>query len=690
MNDKISPQHRERAAYVYVRQSTTYQVRNHLEGQQRQYALAEDARRRGFTSVEVVDDDLGRSGTGGHDRPGFGRLLAAVCDGRVGAVFALEASRLARNNRDWHHLIDLCALTATVLVDEDGVYDPRLLNDRLLLGLKGNFAEFELGLLRQRAQAARRQKIQKGAVLWDVPAGFVRTEDNALELIPDRQVQEALRGVFAKFRELGSARQVLLWYREEQIALPEVTPGTSGQEVVWRLPNNTRIRQILKNPCYAGAFAYGQRGTKTVVHEGRARTSYGHKKPLAQWDVLILEHHPGYISWEEFLHNQKVLESNVAMRHTGNSGAAKSGPALLAGLLRCGRCGRMLQVVYSGNGGRVPRYTCRGGRVHRGSSGCLTVGALRLDEAVSQQVLEAVRPLGVEAALAATAQASKQEDEKRKALILALEKARYQAQRAQRQFDAADPENRLVAGELEARWNTALGQVADLEARLAELKTTAPDLPPEERQRLLELGQDLQSLWNHPNAPVTLKKRILRTALVEITLDVTGDPPQNRLRLHWAGGVHSELQFRRNGTGQHRRCADRQVLDLVRELAKVCDDQAIAMILNRLGYRTGQGNTWRSSRVMGLRYYHGIVTCQRQENWLTLEDAALTLQVSNTVVRRLIKEKILPAEQVVTYAPWVIRREDLALPAVRAAVQAVHEGRQLPRTAPGQQEFAFE
>jgi DNA invertase Pin-like site-specific DNA recombinase len=690
MNDKISAQHRDRAAYVYVRQSTTYQVRNHLEGQQRQYALAEGARQLGFARVVVVDDDLGRSGTGTQERPGFGRLLAAVCEGTVGAVFALEASRLARNNRDWHHLIDLCALTATVLVDEDGIYDPRLLNDRLLLGLKGNFAEFELGLLRQRAQAARRQKIQKGAVLWNVPVGFVRTEDDTVELIPDRQVQEALRGVFAKFRELGSARQVLLWYREEQLALPEATPGTAGREVVWRLPCNSRIRQILKNPCYAGAFAFGQRATRTIVHEGRARTSHGHKKPLSQWDVLILEHHPGYINWEEFLHNQKVLESNLAMRGTDNSGAAKSGPALLAGLLRCGRCGRMLQVVYSGNGGRVPRYTCRGGRVHRGSSGCLTVGALRLDEAVSQQVLAAVRPLGVEAALAVTVQASKQEDEKHKALTLALEKARYQAQRAQRQFDAADPENRLVAGELEARWNTALAQVAELEIRLAGLKTPGSDLSQNERHRLLELGRDLESLWKHLHASVPLKKRILRTALVEIILDVTGDPPKNRLRLHWAGGVHSELQFPRNGTGQHRRCADRQVLDLVRELAKVCDDQAIATILNRLGYRTGQGNTWRSSRVMALRYYHGIAAGRRQENWLTLEDAALALKVSNTVIRRLIREKVLPAEQVVTYAPWVIRREDLDLPEVQTAVHAVHAGRQLPRTEPGQEEFPFE
>jgi len=690
MSDKINPHHLQRQAYLYVRQSTNYQVRNHREGQQRQYALAERARQLGFAHVVVLDEDLGRSGSGNQDRPGFGRLLAAVCQGQVGAVLALEASRLARNQRDWQHLVDLCALTATLLIDEDGVYDPRLVNDRLLLGLKGSLAEFELSLLRQRAQAARKQKVEKGFVLWEVPVGYVRTETAALEMNPDRQVQEALRGVFAKFRQLGSARQVLLWYHEEQIALPHAVPATAGREVVWKVPAGGRILQILKNPCYAGAFAHGQREARTVVRDGRAHTSHGHRKPLEQWDVLIQDHHPGYISWAEYLHNQKVLEANAAMSSPQHSGAAKGGPALLSGLLRCGRCGRLLQVAYSGTDGRVPRYNCRGDRTLRGSGSCLTAGAGRLDEAVSREVLAALQPVGIEAAIEVAARHGHDEDEKRKALALALEKARYQADRARRQYDAADPENRLVAAELEARWDEALRQVVELESRLAALPAAPPALAEVERQRLLALGGDLEALWNHPGASVALKKRILRTVLVEIVLDATGEPPQNRLRLHWAGGIHTELLTRRTGTGRHQRCASGEVLDLVRELAKACDDRTIAAVLNRLGHRTGQGKTWRASRVLGLRHYHGIATGSRQGEWLTLEGAAEELGVSNTLVRRLIREKSLPAEQVVTYAPWLIRRADLALPAVQVTVRAVREGRNRPRTDPGQRELPFE
>ena len=331
MSDKISPKHLDRQAYVYIRQSTQHQVRHHREGPQRPYALADRARQLGFAQVVVLDEDLGRSGSGTQDRPGFGRLLAAVCQGHGGAVLALEASRLARNQRDWRHLVDLCALTATLLIDADGVYDPRLVNDRLLLGLKGSLAEFELGLLRQRAQAARKQKVEKGFVLGEVPVGYIRTE-GVLELSPDRQVQEGLRGVFAKFRELGSARQVVLWYHEEQITLPHAVPSTARREVVWKLPTASRIRQILKNPGYAGAFAYGQREAHTTVRDGRAHTSHGHKKPLEQWQVLIQDHPPGYISWGEDLHNQKTLEANAAMSSPQNSGARQGRAGLAVGI----------------------------------------------------------------------------------------------------------------------------------------------------------------------------------------------------------------------------------------------------------------------------------------------------------------------------------------------------------------------
>jgi DNA invertase Pin-like site-specific DNA recombinase len=690
MTEKIQPTHLARTAYVYVRQSTTQQVRYHQEGQQRQYALAEHAHRLGFHRTHVIDDDLGRSGSGRQERPGFARLLAAVCEGAAGAVFALEASRLARNNRDWHHLVDLCALTNTLLVDYDGIYDPRQLNDRLLLGLKGTMSEFELGLLKQRADAVRTQMIQRGAVLWDVPAGYVRSDDHEIELIPDRQVQDAIRGVFAKFRELGSARQVTIWYREEQIPLPHLTPGTRGHEISWKLPSIGRVRQMLKNPCYAGAFAYGRTASRTVVQEERPRSSHGHRTPLGAWPILIRDHHPGYISWDEYLRNQEILEANLARRTDERSGAPKSGPALLAGLLRCGRCGRKLRVVYSGTGGRVPRYSCSGGRVQRGTGACLNVGSLRLDDAVAARVLEAVQPVGIEAALEAGEQEARQDDEKSKALELALEKARYQAGRAQRQYDAADPENRLVAGELETRWNQALQRVADLEARVQAAAAQRPSLQPGERDRLVELGADLHQLWNHPAAPATLKKRILRTVLNEIVLDVADDPPRNLLWLHWSGGVHTQLSLLRNRPGQHGRAVSTEAVELMRELASVCNDQTIAAVLNRLGYRTGHGLTWRASRVAGVRNYHGIPPCDPSPDRLTLEQVAAILQVSNTVVRRFIKDQVLPARQLVPYAPWVIRREDLALPAVQAATQAVRAGRKHPRTAPGHPELPLE
>jgi DNA invertase Pin-like site-specific DNA recombinase len=689
MSEKISGHHLERGAYVYVRQSTPYQVRHHVEGKERQYALADRAKQLGFAKVIVIDDDLGRSGSGTHERPGFGRLLASVCQGIAGAVFALEASRLARNNRDWHHLVDLCALAETLLVDSDGIYDPRVLNDRLLLGLKGSMAEFELGLLRQRAREAFEQKVKRGFALWELPVGFVRTEDGRIEKTPDRQVQQAIGSVFQKFQQLGSARQATIWFREERISVPLVKPGTAGREVTWTLPSSGRIRQMLKNPCYGGAFAYGKTAPHTVIEEGRARQRSRYRKPQKEWKVLLLDHHSGYISWEKYLENQQRLEANVAWDGEG-SGAPKVGSALLSGLLRCGRCGRKLQVAYSGNKGRVPRYVCKGDRGDRGSSACLTMGSLRVDRAVVHSVLAAIQPAGIEAAMKICECSQAESDEKRKALEFALERARYEANRARRQFDAVEPENRLVAGELEARWNHALEEVATLENRLTAMGERPAPLSEHQKSELTALGDDVMALWNHPEAPVQLKKRILRTVLSEVVVESKRESPTHRVLLHWAGGVHTELQVERNRSGQHRRSADRTVIELVSELAKVCPDRVIAAILNRLGYQTGQEKTWNASRVAGLRGYHDIEPFLRQDGWVTQEQAGRELKVSNTVVKRLIREHVLPATQIVDCAPWVINQKDLNLPEVQLQVQAVHSGRRLPPTALDQRQLSLE
>jgi DNA invertase Pin-like site-specific DNA recombinase len=675
MSDKISPSHRQRTAYVYVRQSTGHQVRSHHESQRRQYALADHARGLGFAQVVIIDEDLGRSGTGLQERPGFGQLLAAVCEGTVGAVVALEASRLARNNRDWHHLIDLCALTDTLLIDDDGIYDPRQLNDRLVLGMKGSIAEYELALMRQRARSAFEAKIQRGHVMWEVPVGFVRTPDSRIEKIADRQVQHAVAGVFGKFRELGSARQTMLWYRDAQLPLPEVQPGTAGREIRWRLPRSHRINQMLTNPYYAGALVYGRTEAKTVIEDGRARQSTRRKKPLERWRILLLENHPGYISWEEFGQNQQTLEANRHMPEDAAGGAAKRGPALLSGLLRCGRCGRKLYVAYSGTTGRVPRYVCHGGRVDRGSASCLTIGGLRVDRAVEAAVLDAIQPVGVTAALEALEQVVAEHDTKRQAVTLALEKARYEAQRAWRQYDLVDPEHRLVAGELEHRWNAALERVTEVEAQLAMLQSQQRTLSEEQRQGLLTLGQDLSGVWQHPSAPAALKKRILRTVLYEIMINTTQEPPEHILHLHWHGGVHTELRVARNTAGKHGRATDPDVIGVIRELSKICRDLTIAATLNRLGYRTGTGKPWRAHSVACVRYQYRLPNFPKGKDWLTRSQAAQQLGVSETVIKRLIGHGILPASQVVSSAPWIIQRTDLDLATVQAEVQAVRTER---------------
>jgi hypothetical protein len=480
----------------------------------------------------------------------------------------------------------------------------------------------------------------------------------------------------------------MIWFREEQIRLPQARPGSEGREVVWQLATLSRVRQILTNPCYGGAFAFGRTGTKMSVVEGRAHRSPGRRyKAIEQWDVLILDHHSGYIGWEQYLKNRKLMAENIAQREGEGRGAAKKGSALLSGLLRCGRCGRKMQVIYSGRRGQVARYGCSGARELRGSSSCLSVGSLRTDAAVVEEVLQAIEPAGIEAALKASEQAALEDQERRRCVELALERARYEAKRAERQFDAVEPENRLVAGELEARWNGALAQVAELEGRLQELRGEALPLTNEQKRRLLEMGKDLRRLWDEPQAPVELKKRIVRTVVQEIVVNSVAEPAEHRLQIHWAGGMHTELRVARNKTGMHRRMASGEVIELVRELAKVCDDKTIAGVLNRLGFTTGQGNSWRVSRVVSFRHTHRIDEFSGRQGRVTLEEAARRLEVSHTAVKGLIRRGVLPARQVVQYAPWVIEEKALESAAVKVAIQRVHRGKKFPPTVAGQQEL---
>ena len=453
MNPKITLEHLSRGATVYVRQSTVGQVVEHTESQRRQYALAESARELGFISVTTIDDDLGRSGSGLVARPGFQKLVAAVCSGPVGAVFCIEASRLARNGRDWHHLIDLCALTGTLVIDPDGVYDPRQVNDRLLLGLKGTMSEYELSLLRQRGLAARDSKASRGELRFALPPGYCWNELGRIEMDPDERIVETIRLVFRKFRELGSARQVFLWARQTELKLPVWRQSRVGGRIEWRAPAYHTVIQLLQHPVYAGAYVFGRKAQHTQVVDGRARKTDGHRKPMSNWNVLLRDHHPGYISWEEFEEHQQMIAENAHMQKRMSRKSARGGRALLTGLVRCGRCGRMMRVLYGMRSGHAHRYQCRGDDGHVGAGLCIGIGGVRVDQAVVAQLLEAVSEHAIEAALRAADQVARADDEVRCAVERELEEARYDVSLAARRYDAVDPTKRLVARELEARWN---------------------------------------------------------------------------------------------------------------------------------------------------------------------------------------------------------------------------------------------
>ncbi len=467
MHPKITPEHFGRGAVVYVRQSTMGQVAEHTESQRRQYALAESARLLGFASVTVIDDDLGRSGSGLVERPGFQKLVASVCSGAIGAVFCIEASRLARNGRDWHHLIDLCALVGTLVVDPDGTYDPRLVNDRLLLGLKGTMSEYELSLLRQRGLAARDSKALRGELRFILPPGYCWNEIGQIEIDPDERVSGVIRLLFDKFQELGSARQVLLWAQDQALQLPITRRNNSSVcKIEWRPAAYHTVLQILRHPVYAGAYVFGRTTQRTRIIDGRARKTTGHSKLMGAWNVLLRDHHPGYISWEQYESNQQLISENAHMQRRAERKSARGGRALLTGLVRCGRCGRTMRVFYGTQSGHAHRYHCRGDDSHVGGWLCIGIGGVRIDRAVAVQIVEAVSEHAIEAAIQAADQSVKADNDIRQVVCRELEEARYEASLAARRYEVVDPTKRLVARELETRWNTALERVAHLEDRL--------------------------------------------------------------------------------------------------------------------------------------------------------------------------------------------------------------------------------
>ena len=659
---KIKPTHTQRAAFIYVRQSTPSQVEHNRESTARQYALAERACQLGWShpQVVIIDEDLGLSGSSTAKRSGFTRMTSEVALGQVGIILGLEVSRLARNNADWYRLLELCGLTDTLIGDSDGVYHPALFNDRLLLGLKGTMSEAELHIIRARLEGGIRNKAARGELRRGLPVGFVWGEaDGEVLFHPDAAVTGALRTVFERFAEFGSARRVWLWFRSEALSFP-LQDGPQGQ-IRWVTPTYTAIHHILTNPVYAGAYTYGKTRCERYVDEhGTVKKRIRHL-PLEQWAVLIPNHHPGFIDWATFQSNQARLDSNTRPRPHQEGGALREGSALLQGLATCGHCGRRLHTHYRGRNS-TPGYHCAGKDIVNGRGVyCFNVGGLAIDRAVANAFLAAVTPAAVEATLLTVQQLQSHHDAALAQWRLEIERLRYEAERVERRYRAVEPENRLVARGLETEWEKRLRDLAAAEAELRRREQQQPtSINPEQLKRLRALGADLREVWNAATTTDRDRKELLRTLLEEVMLDVKRAEGQAHLTLRWRGGAITTLdvpvpRFRPMGPR-----TDEDTISLLRRLAALYPDEVIAGILNRQGRKTAMGERFTANQVGSLRRYRNILrfqpSAQPPEGELaTIRKAAPILGVNTSTIHRWLNDGFIAGEQVTPGAPWQIR-----------------------------------
>jgi DNA invertase Pin-like site-specific DNA recombinase len=661
-----SSAHLRRDAYIYVRQSTLAQTIHNTESLHRQYDLSGRAKSLGWAGnqIVVIDDDLGRSGSSTIGRRGFAELVADVGLGKAGIILSLEVSRLARNNTDWYQLLDLCALTDTLIADAEGIYHPAAVNDRLLLGLKGTMSEAELHLLRSRLTEGLRSKAARGELRLNLPAGLDYDDDHVIVTL-DEAVAEAIATVFRRFTELGSARQVVVSLRADELLLPRRNLRTG--KIVWAEAGYPAVHDILIHPVYAGAFSYGRTRTEKYLGADGKVASRQRRLPREEWRVMIPDHHPGYISMETFEANIAALAANRPVPAGEGGGAAREGRAWFQGLMRCGRCGRLMQVNYRHN---APAYRCGRAQQMYGAKTCQQIAGRRLEEPVLQAVFAALAP----AALAATVQALKDSEARHRQDLAvferAAERARFEADRTRRQYDSVEPENRLVARTLEAA----------LEARLAAVRTAGKQLAVQQARRPVTLteqeaawitvaGADLRAVFDAPTTSNVQRKHLFRAVITEIVVTVSpagsGGERTAGLRIIWQGGASTELTVPLARTGQHSRVTSEDTLDLVRRLAMHYTDTTIAQILGQQGRRTATGLTWTKTHISQLRAYHNIpgyqpaadnVTPGRDDELVvTIARAGHELGVSTATLYRWLREGFLTGEQLTPGAPWRIR-----------------------------------
>jgi DNA invertase Pin-like site-specific DNA recombinase len=680
MNDKIQAHHLQRLAAVYVRQSSPAQLRDNQESRRRQRALKERARQLGWPEerILVLEEDRARTATSTHGRQAYHELAEKVVAGRVGIILAVEVSRWARDNAAWQLLLRDCMFSGVLLADEQKVYDANDPHDHVLLGIQGVLAEYELGLLRRRMQESWWNKARRAELFTNIATGYIEVRGQGLAKHPDQRVQHSLERMFQKFAHMPSVQKLCQWYLEHEEPLPYVAHGGDPYHVQWLPAKYSRLLWMLKNPAYTGAYVLG-RGQAVVRRcEDGELERRRHLVPRAQWKVLEKGRFPAYISWEQYERNLLKIQGNATMKGDASQAAPQRGAALLGGLLRCGRCGRRLAVHYDRSG--VPRYVCREG--WRSREQRLSLSGRRLDPLFAQVLLEALRPAAIEAARRAAELGGAEYRQQQQRLSEELKQREYEAERARRQYDRVEPENRLVAAELEQQWNRALSQVAAVRARLEEFqKRKDVPLNAAEVGRLMSLGQRLETIWDAEQTDMTIKKQIVRLLVEEVIVQPGKSRETVELWIYWTGGHHTPLTVPRAGRSGRGHAAEAKLV--IGVLRAVCDDAGLAHALNRNGVRCGS-ETWTAESVRRFREGHGIApfdAVQKQsQGLLTGEEAALALGISTMSVHRLVQNGILPAQQPAPGFPSVIRQSDLSRAEVQEAARRIQLS--LPRPLP--------
>jgi len=659
-HDKVKETHLRRSAYVYIRQSTKHQVLQNLESQQRQYELTQIAAELGYAAeqIVVIDDDLGISASGRSDRAGFERLVSDVALGRAGIVFGLEVSRLARNNRDWYELLDLCAIKETLIADADGIYDPAAHNDRLLLGLKGTMSEAELHILKSRMLAGLRHKTQKGELRFRLTTGYEFDDTGAIVKSNDEQVVHLVTLVYAKIFELGSVNAVMQYLAHEELRIPR--RNFSDGLVRWEKPYYRAIYLMLTNPIYAGTYVYGRSRVMHEIGHNGERKARRQRKVLADCDVILHDHHEAYVSREDFERIQRMIHRNRPATRDEASRALREGAALLQGIVRCGHCGRSMTVAYPRLVSRRKAgvYQCIGGYKQKRAGVCQSFGGYRIDEAVVRVFLGALSQSSTEVQLAALRRLDEQQDTVLRQLELQLERARYEAGRAERQYNAVEPENRVVARTLETRWNDALKSTQNIEQQVAARRVQLTKrLSESEERQLHKLARDLPRLWAHPRVTNRDRKALIRAAIEEVQL--RKEERTVYVKMIWKGGVATEVTVTLNRL-RPSTAASPDLIELVGELAKRHSDVQIARILARRGMKTPKKLTFAAHHVASLRLnyqipcYHGTAVNDDATTY-TVEQTASLFKVSGGTVYLWLKLGILNGEQITAGAPWSIR-----------------------------------